>query len=346
MRGIPMDLSLPPAPHTSQTVISVIISNFNGLRFLPKLLGSLRAQRGVELEIVVVDRESSDGSREFLAAQPDVRVVTEPPQAGMAGGYHAGTKAARGELFFFANEDLWLDLDCLHRLAEQINFTTKSGMADPWQWAYDGTAPHHAGVRFRPALWDFNNPWPRVKFDFLVPLTTGELIPFPCAASVLVHRACYDDLNGFDTGFYLDFEDMDLGLRAWQRGWRIVTVPGAKVFHTVGGSNAQPLTATKDTVSRRRYLSNRSSLAIMALKTFSFAALPVTVVAWWSGALNNLRRGRWRRFGFDFLAAREVLRRAPAAWRFRRSNAELNRRAPGERFFTTPEFRVDPSTKS
>lgn len=326
--------------HFQSNVISVIVSNFNGLRFLPKLLGSLRAQRGVELELIVVDRESRDGSREFLAAQADVQVVTEPPQSGLVSGYHAGFKVAPGELCFFANEDLWLDPDCLGRLAAQIDPATKTGIADPWEWTYDGARLHHAGVRFQPAACDFNSPWPRAKFDFLAPLTTGQRIPFPCAGAVLIHRTCYEDLGGWDTGFFLDFEDMDLGLRAWQRGWNIVTVPEAKVFHAVGAADAQTLTHPRDTVSRRRYLSNRSSLAVMALKTFSLAALPVAAVAWWSGALNNARRGRWRRFGLDFLAARDVGRRAPAAWQFRRGNTEYNRRAPGERFFSAPEFRA------
>ena len=63
-------------------MISVILSNFNGLRFLPKLLESLRAQRGVEVELILVDRASTDGSREFLATQADVSVVNEPPQSG------------------------------------------------------------------------------------------------------------------------------------------------------------------------------------------------------------------------------------------------------------------------
>ena len=71
-------------------MISVICSNFNGARFLPRLLASLRAQRGVELELIVVDRHSTDGSREILAAQPDVRVISEPPERGLVAGYAAG----------------------------------------------------------------------------------------------------------------------------------------------------------------------------------------------------------------------------------------------------------------
>ena len=42
--------------------ISVVVSNFNGLNFLPRLLETMRAQRGVTTEIIIVDRESRDGS--------------------------------------------------------------------------------------------------------------------------------------------------------------------------------------------------------------------------------------------------------------------------------------------
>ncbi len=107
-------------------MISVIVSNFNGLRFLPKLLASLRAQRGVALELIIVDRQSTDDSGAFLAAQPDVRVITEPPQSGLVTGYHAGTCVAKGDLFFFANEDLWRKLDEL-AIQHEIKYTRVAG---------------------------------------------------------------------------------------------------------------------------------------------------------------------------------------------------------------------------
>jgi GT2 family glycosyltransferase len=89
-------------------MISVIVSNFNGLRFLPRLLESLRAQRGVESEIIIVDRLSTDGSGEYLASQPDVRVLSERPETGLVSGYATGATVARGELLFFCNEDMCL----------------------------------------------------------------------------------------------------------------------------------------------------------------------------------------------------------------------------------------------
>ena len=59
--------------------VSVIISNFNGARYLPRLLQTLRAQQDVETQIIIVDRQSTDGSAEFLAEQTDLIVTSESP---------------------------------------------------------------------------------------------------------------------------------------------------------------------------------------------------------------------------------------------------------------------------
>ena len=322
-------------------MISVVISNFNGRRYLDRLLDSLRRQRGVEIEILVVDRESTDGSLEFLQDQSDVRLLSEPPTSGLVSGYSVGARAATGDLLFFANEDLWLDPDCLGRLAARIDADQRVAIADPWEWDYDGHRLHHAGVRFEAARWDCNSPWPRVRFQFTAPLKAGDPIPFPCAGAFLIHRGCYDDLDGFDTGFFLDFEDVDLGVRAWQRRWKCVTVPDAHVFHAVGASNAPAAGSGEgaETATPRRYISNRASLFILVVKTFSFTALPIALAGWLVSTANDLRSGRWRRFVWDFAALFAVVRRFPAAWRFRRANSAYNHYHPGERFFTTPEFR-------
>jgi GT2 family glycosyltransferase len=328
---------IPPNPMNPPRV-SIIISNFNGLRYLPKLLESLRGQRGVEMEIIVVDRQSRDGSVDFLASQPDVKVVSFPPEHGLVAGYRAGVPSATADLYFFANEDMWFDPDCMRLLADKINLETRVGAADPWQWNYDGSKLLHAGMRFKKSRWTANSPHPRRENDFFADLPDGAEIPFPCAAGVMVHRALYEDVGGWDPEFYLDWEDADLWSRAWQRGWKAVTAPAARDYHAVGASNTQTIDAGRDVVSRKRYVSNRASIGIIALKTFSWRALPLALVGWLSAPVANALKGRWRRVALDFEAAAELIRRAPAALHFRKAYGPYICRRPGERFFTAPEF--------
>lgn len=321
-------------------LISVIVSNFNGARFLPRLLETLRAQRGVELELIVVDRQSTDGSPALLAAQPDVKVVVEPPESGLVAGYHAGTAVAAGELLFFCNEDMWFDPDCLRQLADHIDLPARVGAADPWQWTYDGRECIHGGTRFHSAAWALNSPHPGFAADFNVPLPAGSRVPFPCAGAVLIHRDVYREIGGWDGEFFLDHEDIDLFLRAWQRQWRAVHVPAAKVYHAVNASNVQTLRRLNLSVSQRRYVSQRANLTAIALKYFSWRRLPLIFLVWPAVFLNNLLKGRWPLVRGDFDVLLELARRWPGILAFRRANSAYNHRWPGERFFSDPAHRV------
>jgi hypothetical protein len=132
--------------------------------------------------------------------------------------------------------------------------------------------------------------------------------------------------------------DIDLFLRAWQRGWGTVSVPEALIHHAVNASNNQTLSSLNLSVGERRYLSQRASLAIIALKYFSVRMLPLAALVWPAVFLNNLGSRRWGFARRDFRVLAEIARRAPGALAYRRTNALHNREMPGERFFTSPEF--------
>src|SRR6266851_6975498 len=105
--------------------IPVHVRNFKGARYLPRLLETLRGQRGVTLEVIVVDRHSMDESLAMLTQQKDVRVVHEPPETGLVSGYATGAAGARNEHLFFCNEDMWFDPDCLRLLEERIDLSRR-----------------------------------------------------------------------------------------------------------------------------------------------------------------------------------------------------------------------------
>jgi len=320
--------------------VSVIVSNFNGSRFLPRLMDSLFSQRGTKLEVIVVDRQSTDNSLEILKRYPDVTIVHEPPESGLVAGYTVGTKVARYEHFFFCNEDMWFDEDCLRNLEEQIDLKSRVASADPWQWSYEGEHWLHGGVGFRRKRWETNSPYPRFKFDFNVPLLLGERVPFPCAGAFLIHRDVFDELGGWDTSFFLDDEDIDLFIRAWQRDWHCVTVPKAKVYHDVGASNQLNLPTIGQSVSTRRYISHCSSVFVICVKYFSARATLLGVANWIVRFGGNLLRLRWKRAWRDLLVMGQILRRLPEALRFRSQNSAWNTMKPGQEFFLQPEFRV------
>jgi len=314
--------------------ISAIASNLNGKRFLPRLIETLGQQQGVETEVIVVDRESTDGSLEFLAGFPEVKVVSEPAERGLGAGYALGARHASHDLLFFSNEDMWFDPECLKRLAAHIDLESRVGAADPWQWSYDGERWIHGGVRFGKRLWSTNSPHPRRTFEFTVPLDEGQAIPFPCGGAFLIHRRVYEDIGGWDTSFVLDWEEVDLFVRAWQKDWTCVTVPSAKVYHAVGAAVAQTGRAGKP-ISELRYRSGRSNMAAIAIKYFSLPAMSVSVGATLAfTTLVHLIKLQGKRVILDWSAIQDIARRLPELMRFRRENREYNAKKPGEKFFS------------
>ncbi len=96
------DVASSPPPR-----ISVIMVVKNGLRHLPAALASLRAQSLKPTEIVAVVAPSHDGTEDYLAGQPDIRVIAQTGE-GLAAARNLGLAEARGEIIaFLDHDDLW-----------------------------------------------------------------------------------------------------------------------------------------------------------------------------------------------------------------------------------------------
>lgn len=316
--------------------VSVVVSNFNGVGFLPRLLETLRNQAGVRVEIIVVDRHSTDGSRDWLERQRDVKLLFHPAETGLVSGYTLGYRSATYEHIFFCNEDMWLDSQCLRCLEGAIDLGKGQAVADPWQWSYDGAVRIHAVTRFERVPWNWNCPYPFRRYSFRCDGAAKTEIPFPCAGAFLIHRTPFEQVGRLDTRFFLDSEDVDLGLRLWKLGWKSVSVPDAKVYHAVGASNDQVLEQGKSTVCGRRYVSGRANIMMMQLKHLKTPFLPA-VGLWWSlEVLKMLAKGDIGRSKGAVAAGRFVFSHLPALLAERR---DLAAHLPGIRsFFVEPRF--------
>jgi N-acetylglucosaminyl-diphospho-decaprenol L-rhamnosyltransferase len=318
--------------------VSVIVSNFNGERFLPKLLETLRAQRNVTLEIIVVDRLSTDRSMEILRSHEDVIVVQAPPELGLVAGYHAGVSKATCSNLFFCNEDMWFEPDCLYLLERHISRERRIGISDPWQWNYQGDRIIHTGTHLV-HKWDGGSVLPTWKFEQSPLIGSGEPTAMASAGAMMIDRTVYEELGGWDTSFFLDFEDADLCIRAWQRGWQCVSEPEAKVYHAVGISNTKVLKAAKTTVSRKRYVEGCSNCMIVAAKYFRWRSFLLTVFVRIEAFARDSVMCRFRLALFDAESIWLSMKRIPRVLEFRRCNQTWAASRPGEAFFLDPAFR-------
>lgn len=322
---------------SSNPGVSVIISNFNGARYLPRLLETLRSQQDVKPELIVVDRNSTDESNAILAQHPEVKVIKHPPETGLACGYAVGAEHATEDFLFFCNEDMWFEPRCLKLLCESIDLAKRIGAVMPVQWTYDLKDIVNAGVWFQKARWNRSNPNPfQASRWHLVRETTA--VSGVNAGACLIHRNAYDETGGWDRSFFLDHEDLDLSVRLWQHEWSCLVIPAAKVGHAVGASNSQNIAEGRYTVSRKRYIEGSSNVLAIALKTFTGPMVILPFFALLDRMTRDLLKCRIKLTWWDVLVFAAVMRRLPILLKFRRKNGALNRRRPGQRFFSEPRF--------
>ncbi len=236
--------------------VAVVVGNYEGAAVLPDCFTSLTLQTQQPAELIVVDASSVDASVR-IATDAGARVLTAPNR-GLGFLYNRGAEAAASEYVLLLNNDVALAPDCIALLAAALDGDESRFAADPKQVGWDGETLVHSRTTMRrgPLLRQLV---PGFDIDLRAP--ADGIVPTVCAngGAMIVRREKLLELGGFDESFYLDFEDLDLGWRAWLRGWPSVHVPAAVVRHRVGA-------VTTEAVSHRRFVSSHHNLMRFALK--------------------------------------------------------------------------------
>jgi GT2 family glycosyltransferase len=215
------------------SLVSVIIVNFNGKRFLQDCLSSILDQAYSPFEVILVDNASQDGSVEFIRENfPSVNVFIQKENLGFAGGSNAGIREARGEFILTLNNDTIVHPDFIGEIVKPMMQDPSVGMCASKMVFPDGRINSTAICISRSgAAWDRGGGEPdHGQYD------VAEEIFGPCAGAALYRRSMLDEIGLFDEDFFLFMEDVDLAFRARLSGWKCWYVPTARVVHFHGGT--------------------------------------------------------------------------------------------------------------
>lgn len=230
--------------------VSAIIVNYNAGQGLADCVVALLAQPQVA-GIWVVDNASSDGSPDFLRVQGyDARVhlLVNAENRGFAAACNQGAALAESEHLLFINPDCRIGEGALAKLLTCLKAHPDTGMAGPLILNSDGSEqrgcrrylpnPRRALMRVLGA--DQPDADGRVAgFDLTgTPLPPGPaLVEAISGACMLVRRELFERVGGWDEGYFLHCEDLDLCMRLNLAGSRIMFVPDAVVSHAQGVSS-------------------------------------------------------------------------------------------------------------
>ena len=216
--------------------MSVVIPTYDGRPMLEACLRGLRAQTlpGDAYEVVIVDNGSEDGTQAWLRAEdPDVVVVRLDQNLGFAEATNRGAAAARGTSLVLLNNDAVAEprfLEALERAAavEPAPAAVAGRILDSEGSAveFGGSDIGGFGFGFQRSSWQ----------EGFAECADGGEVPFACGGAMLVRRADFLELGGFDPDYFAYYEDVDLGWRLWLSGRRVVYARGAEARHQRHGT--------------------------------------------------------------------------------------------------------------
>lgn len=219
--------------------LSVVVVNYRQWDQTARLARRLcqgQLVRHGHAEVVIVDNHSGQHRRvQQLRRKDGISLRRYGFNHGFAKAVNEGIRLGRGEWVLLLNPDMtalpgFLDaaLSAAERLAaeEPRVGIIGLGLLDP-----EGTAQRSTGPF--PTL--FNTIWrkilPRSMRKYHLRMPGRQSVPWTSGCCLMVHKACLEDIGRLDDDFFLYYEDVDLCLRAWKKGWQVWHEPAVCLTH-------------------------------------------------------------------------------------------------------------------
>jgi GT2 family glycosyltransferase len=305
----------PSGPHDTQgdptrRDLAIIIVSANSARWLEPCLSTVFSHAGTaSLDVIVVDNESTDGTRELVESRfPAARVISSQNH-GFGYGNNRGLEATSARYVLFLNPDTEIIEGTFGALITELDMRPDVGLVGVRQLTADGTL--WPTIRRFPSVTRalgealFSERWPAH------PSWAGERVldwdtyeretecDWSSGSFMLARREALLSAGLFDERFFIYSEEPDICLRIKQGGWQILHLPQLTIIHHAGKDGVQPRMVAQDAYARKQY----------AHKHFNAAQRSLYLAAL---ALRHLIRGALARgnASTDRLARREGARRA------------------------------------
>jgi len=262
--------------------LSIIIVNWNVKDLLRACLHSIDAGRGdLDLEVIVVDSASGDGSAAMLAADfPWVTLIACTKNVGFPRGNNLGIAKANGRYILLLNPDTVVVGQALTTLLTYLQTHPDAGIVGAQLLNDDGSV--QSSRRRFPTLATafFESTWlesvaPRRLLDHYyvrdLPDDKIAYVDWVTGACMMAPRAVVEAVGGLDEAYFMYSEELDWCRRIKNAGWRIVYLPAAQIIHYEGKSSEQAVVARHINFqqSKLRYFRKyHSRLAASLLRLF------------------------------------------------------------------------------
>jgi len=272
-------------------LVSIIIVNWNGMRFLHNCLGSLSKVKYKNTEILFVDNASKDDSVAFVKNNyPDIKIIANSKNLGYAGGHEEAFRKAKGELILVLSTDTIVEENLLSELVKAIYSEKNIGAVMPKLLMYPrkdlidsiGSFFLASGI-----IYHIGRDKDQAKPQYNKPV---EIFSAK-GACILFKKNVLAKTGLFDKDYFAYFEETDLCHRIWLSGNKVIYWPRTSVCHMQGGASRQMVSSFILYHSYKNILC--TYIKNLSLK-YLIRVLPLTLIIYQCGFLVFLFTGKFR----------------------------------------------------
>ena len=247
--------------------VSIIIVNYNTLQLTQNCIDSIyRHTEGLEFEVIVIDNNSSDNSKAVLEQDPRIKYIYSKENMGFGRANNVGMMLARGDYFFLLNSDTLLVNNAIKEFYDKVS-------SQPQLAFYGGLLLDHSmnvthSYSNLPTMYSELN---SLISSYALKLLRGQdkqhLSSFPSndffevgyvtGADLFFNRKLYDKFGGFDSSFFLYYEETDWQARLKKEGIKSYILQGPSIIHLEGasskGKNGKKKTLTKKIYEKSKF---------------------------------------------------------------------------------------------
>jgi len=215
---------------------TILILTYKGKHHLEFLLPTVKEaidnyQGNVDVDVLIVDNGCDETTRQYsLSGFPQFRYEFSPVNDYLFSLNHF-VREMKAEYMLMLNDDMKMDKEVLNELIPMMEKDNSLFAVSCRIMDFDGSYTA-SGVRMAA----YTRGWMR-NYYLDTAETATKYTLYPGGGAAIFCTSYFNELGGFDTLFRPAYcEDTDLGMRAWQQGWKVVYHPKAILYHREGGT--------------------------------------------------------------------------------------------------------------
>lgn len=225
--------------------VSVIIINYNTRQMTAECIDSVfEKTKGVEFEIILVDNASTDGSKEFFEQDKRITYIYNNENLGFGRANNVGIKVAKGRNILFLNSDTLLINNAIKILSDYLDENPRVGACGGNLYTKN-LKPNHSYRRIAPSITDEINTF-FAKIPTKIIYGKNEeynhtncpiSVKYITGADLMIRIDVIRKVGTFDPRFFMYYEETELCYRIRKNGYKIMSVPNARIIHLQGVSS-------------------------------------------------------------------------------------------------------------